>query len=111
MLDRLAEVQHATARIAQRPAHLVRHRLRALDALRRAAEVIRRFREAQPTVEVGLFEMTTVEQIEALKAGRIDVGFGRLRFDDDDIVGELVTRGARGRGAAGRPSAWRGTSA
>lgn len=53
-------------------------------------EVIRRFRQAQPEVEVGLSELTTLQQIEALKAGRIDVGFGRLAFDDAAIVGTVV---------------------
>ena len=43
-------------------------------------EVIRRFRAAEPSVEVGLSELTTLQQLEALKAGRIDVGFGRLRL-------------------------------
>ena len=36
-----------------------------------------------PDVEIGLSELTTLEQAAALKDGRIDVGFGRLRFDDD----------------------------
>ena len=56
--------------------------------------MIRRFRAAQPTVEVGLSELTTVQQLEALKAGRIDVGFGRLSFDDESIAGEVVTEEA-----------------
>jgi DNA-binding transcriptional LysR family regulator len=34
--------------------------------------------------------MTTVQQIDALKAGRIDVGFGRLQIEDDAVIGELV---------------------
>ena len=45
-------------------------------------ELIRRFRIARPGIEVALSEMTTLEQAAALKDGRIDVGFGRLRFDD-----------------------------
>jgi DNA-binding transcriptional LysR family regulator len=48
-------------------------------------ELIRRFRIKAPGVEVILSEMTTLEQAAALKDGRIDVGFGRLRFDDDGI--------------------------
>ena len=41
-------------------------------------DIIRRYRERYPEVEVTLHEMTTVEQMQALKEGRIDVGFGRL---------------------------------
>jgi len=45
-------------------------------------EVLRRYREARPTVELGLQELTSLEQITALKEGRIDVGFGRIPFND-----------------------------
>jgi len=47
--------------------------------------VIRRFRDGLAHVEVSLFECSTVEQITALKDGRIDVGFGRLRVEDPAI--------------------------
>jgi LysR family transcriptional regulator, benzoate and cis,cis-muconate-responsive activator of ben and cat genes len=50
-------------------------------------ELIRRFRIIVPGVEVQLVELSTLEQVAALKDGRIDVGFGRLRFDD-----EMITR-------------------
>jgi len=36
-------------------------------------------------IELTLVEMTTVQQIQALKAGRIDVGFGRLQIDDPEV--------------------------
>ncbi|PCE33783.1 LysR family transcriptional regulator [Burkholderia ubonensis] len=53
-------------------------------------DVIRAFREARPDVELSLIEMFTLEQLGALKGGRIDVGFGRLRFDDDQLVREAL---------------------
>ncbi|KAB0638344.1 LysR family transcriptional regulator [Burkholderia latens] len=53
-------------------------------------DVIRAFRDAQPDVELSLVEMFTLEQLGALKGGRIDVGFGRLRFDDDQLVREAL---------------------
>lgn len=48
-------------------------------------EVIRRFRDCSGHVEISLLECSTVEQIVALKDGRIDVGFGRLRIEDPAI--------------------------
>jgi LysR family transcriptional regulator, benzoate and cis,cis-muconate-responsive activator of ben and cat genes len=48
-------------------------------------EMIRRFRETSPAIDVDLIEMTTIEQIEALKDGRIDAGLGRLRIEDAEI--------------------------
>ncbi|WP_104204397.1 LysR family transcriptional regulator [Billgrantia saliphila] len=41
-------------------------------------------------VEMTLVELTTVQQIQALKAGRIDIGFGRLRIDDPDVEQEVL---------------------
>lgn len=53
-------------------------------------DVIRRLRQGEPDIEVGLVDLTTMEQAEALKSGRIDVGFGRLVVNDDAIVSEIV---------------------
>ena len=90
LLDRMAEVQAATARIAGGGRTWFGLGFVPSTLYGALPEVIRRFREAQPAVELSLFEMTTVQQLEALKAGRIDVGFGRLQVDDDQIIGELV---------------------
>lgn len=91
MLDRLKEVRAATTRIAQGQRAWFGIGFVPSALYGALPEVIRRFREAQPTADVGLSELTTVQQIEALKAGRIDVGVGRLRFDDDRITGEVIT--------------------
>jgi len=48
-------------------------------------ELIREFRAAAPSVELSLIELVSLEQISALKEGRIDVGFGRVRFEDEEV--------------------------
>ncbi|SAK87859.1 transcriptional regulator CatR [Caballeronia pedi] len=48
-------------------------------------KLIRRFRDENATVELSLHEMSTMDQIRALKDGRIDVGFGRIRLEDANI--------------------------
>ncbi|KXU83593.1 LysR family transcriptional regulator [Caballeronia megalochromosomata] len=48
-------------------------------------KIIRRFRDQNATVELSLHEMSTMDQIRALKDGRIDVGFGRIRHEDANI--------------------------
>lgn len=49
-------------------------------------ELIRQLRSTDTLeLELGLSEMTTLQQVEALKAGRIDVGFGRIHIDDPAI--------------------------
>ncbi len=52
--------------------------------------LIRRFRATRPEVDVSLLEMTTLEQLAALKEGRIDAGFGRILFEDDAIQRHLL---------------------
>jgi len=53
-------------------------------------DVIRAFREAAPLIQISLIEMFTIEQLSALKGGRIDVGFGRLRFDELQLAREVL---------------------
>lgn len=91
LLDRLTELRVATMRIArgQRTWFSIGFVPSTLYGV--LPEVIRCFRAARPEVEVGLSELTTVQQLEALKAGRIDVGFGRLRFQDAEIAGEVIS--------------------
>jgi DNA-binding transcriptional LysR family regulator len=48
-------------------------------------EIVRRFRNRFESVEISFHEMTTMEQLRALKEGRIDVGFGRLKSEDPAI--------------------------
>lgn len=52
--------------------------------------LIRRFRAARPDVDIGLSELTSLQQVAALKAGRIDVGFGRLLLQSPEVVCEVV---------------------
>lgn len=52
--------------------------------------MIVRFRQAAPDIDVDLVEMNTLEQIEALKDGRIDIGIGRLRFEEAGIRRRVI---------------------
>jgi DNA-binding transcriptional LysR family regulator len=56
----------------------------------RLPDIIRGFRRAAPDVDLRLIEMMSIEQIAALKEGRINVGFGRVRFDDPVIEREVL---------------------
>ncbi|WP_010111235.1 cis,cis-muconate-binding transcription regulator CatM [Acinetobacter sp. P8-3-8] len=48
-------------------------------------QIIYLFRQNNPEIEVELIECGTKNQIEALKQGKIDIGFGRLRISDPAI--------------------------
>ena len=52
--------------------------------------VIRQYRAARPEVELVLLELTSLEQIAALRDNRIDVGFGRVALDDPGIRRQLL---------------------
>lgn len=86
VLARVDEITSMTRRIAK--GHISQFRIGFVastlyDAL---PELIRRFRQTRPGIDIVLLEMNTLEQTAALKDGRIDVGFGRLRFENADII-------------------------
>lgn len=90
LLERVEEVCEATRRIAagKRAWFGIGFVPSMLYGL--LPDLIRRFRAAAQDVELGLLELTTVQQAEALKAGRIDVGIGRLALVDDEITCEAI---------------------
>ncbi|MGV3653043.1 MAG: LysR family transcriptional regulator [Noviherbaspirillum sp.] len=53
-------------------------------------DFIRALRVMDPRVEVGLSELTTMQQFDALKAGRIDLGFGRILLEDRAVVQRII---------------------
>lgn len=48
------------------------------------------FKQQHPHLKIEMMEMNTHEQIQALKEGRIDVGFGRLRISDPAVKRVLL---------------------
>jgi len=52
--------------------------------------IIRHYRTLTPDIELSLSEMTSLEQVAALKDGRIDVGFSRFRIEDSSIQREVL---------------------
>jgi DNA-binding transcriptional LysR family regulator len=51
--------------------------------------MVRRLRRNK-NLEVILHELKTEEQVKALKAGKIDIGIGRVRIEDPDVEQELL---------------------
>lgn len=51
--------------------------------------LVRRLRRNK-NLEIVLHELKTQEQVEALKAGKIDIGFGRIRIEDPDVEQQLL---------------------
>lgn len=51
--------------------------------------LVRKLRQ-KDNVELILAELTSIQQVQALKAGRIDIGFGRLQIDDPEVEQEVL---------------------
>lgn len=48
--------------------------------------VVRMFRQRYPDTDVHLVDLNSVQQINELKTGRIDLGFGRIRSSDTSVA-------------------------
>jgi DNA-binding transcriptional LysR family regulator len=48
--------------------------------------LVRKLRQQLPGIDIQLVELSSIEQVEALKTGRIDLGFGRLRANDNAVA-------------------------
>ena len=92
VLERVEEMKAITQRLheAERP----RFRIGFVPATLygRLPELIRRYRAVRPGVDLTLLELSTLEQVAALKEGRIDVGYGRIPFDDPAIERTLLRK-------------------
>ncbi|WP_088283863.1 LysR family transcriptional regulator [Ideonella sp. A 288] len=89
LLEQAAQATRATRRVARMERRLVIGFV-ASTMYGALPRLVRLFRAALPQVEIALDEMGTLDQIEALKSGRIDVGFGRIRLDDASIKREVL---------------------
>jgi DNA-binding transcriptional LysR family regulator len=52
--------------------------------------LVRKLRQHAPTLDIQLLELVSIQQIPALKEGRIDIGFGRLRPTDPNVVSTVL---------------------
>lgn len=48
--------------------------------------LVRMFRKRYPDTDVHLVDMGSIQQIQELKSGRIDLGFGRIRSNDSSVA-------------------------
>lgn len=55
-------------------------------------QIIYLFRQKNPEIQVELIECSTKDQVEALKLGKIDIGFGRLPISDPAVKRLLLRK-------------------
>ena len=83
LLDQVRDLKAMTQRIGKRERTLAIGFV-ASTLYGQLPDIVHRYSALHPEV-VSLHEMTTMEQLAALKDGRIDVGFGRLKGEDASI--------------------------
>jgi len=85
MMQKLSETVQATQRIGRREKRRVGVGFVPSVLYGYMPRFIRQLRELDSSVELGLIEMITLQQFEALKTGRIDIGVGRILLSDPEI--------------------------
>ncbi|QBF24402.1 LysR family transcriptional regulator [Pseudomonas tructae] len=89
LLDQLEQIADGTRRIANSERQWLRIGFAPSTLYDLLPELIRQLRRNEE-LELGLQEMITLQQVEALKAGRIDIGFGRIHIQDPAIEQVLL---------------------
>lgn len=90
ILSSLEQLRHGMARF--RSAAQPRFVIGVVGSIMHGAmpRIIRNFRAHDPKLDVELVELTTLEQVDALKSGRCDSGLGRVRIDDPAVRREIL---------------------
>ncbi|GJD47738.1 HTH-type transcriptional regulator BenM [Methylobacterium crusticola] len=105
VLERADEMRTLGRRLRQAERNRFRIGFVSSTLYGRLPEIIRGYRIKRPDVDLTLLEFMTLEQISALKEGRIDVGFGRIEIDDPAIRRILLRNESI---VAAVPAAWDG---
>lgn len=90
ILGRIDQMKAATRRVGLNQNKIVSIGFVASTLYGGLPSLVRKLRQHAPTLDLQLLDMASVEQIAALKEGRIDVGFGRVQHSDPGIVGIVL---------------------
>ena len=80
LLKRIEQMQIATTRLGQSYQQQLSIGFVVSTMYSGLPSLIQSFKSAYPNTRLQFLEMTSAEQFEALKSGRIDIGFGRVRM-------------------------------
>lgn len=90
IVERFDELRALAGRMRAARQDVLRIGLVASTLYGRLPDVIRSYRARRPSVELSLVELFSIEQVAALKEGRIDIGFGRIPLDDPAVERRLL---------------------
>src|SRR5690625_3965126 len=86
LLHRLQQIEEATTKLGKSEQSTLRIGFVASTLYGGLPILVRKFRTIYPEVKLQFSELTSLEQIQELKAGRIDIGIGRVRVYDPSIA-------------------------
>jgi LysR family transcriptional regulator, benzoate and cis,cis-muconate-responsive activator of ben and cat genes len=94
ILGRVEQMQAATRRVGLNQNSVFSIGFVASTLYGGLPSLVRKLREHAPELDIQLLELVSVQQIPALKEGRIDIGFGRVRHRDPNIA-DIMLRDER----------------
>ena len=86
ILGRVEQLKLATQRVGKQERRVLSIGFVASALYGGVPALVRELRKHAPELDIQLLEMMSSQQIEALKTGRIDIGFGRVRRNDPAVV-------------------------
>lgn len=90
VLGRVEQMKDATRRVGQNRNQLLSIGFVASTLYGGLPTLVRKLRQNAPDLDIQLLELLSIQQIPALKEGRIDMGFGRLKHIDAGIVSTVL---------------------
>lgn len=90
VLGRVEQMREATRRVGLNRNRVLSIGFVASTLYGGLPPLVRKLRQAEPDLDIQLLEMLSTQQIAALKEGRIDIGFGRLRHSDPNVTGVVL---------------------
>ena len=94
VLRRVEQMKEATIQVGKGQARRLSIGFVASTLYGALPVLTQKLRQRYPDIDFQLLELTTMQQIAALKDGRIDIGFGRVRSDDRSVA-RIVLREER----------------
>lgn len=86
VLGRVDQMKDATRRVGMNRNRVLSMGFVASTLYGGLPVLVRKLRHSAPELDIQLLELMSVHQVAALKEGRIDIGFGRIRHNDPNIV-------------------------
>ncbi|HEY3540747.1 MAG TPA: LysR family transcriptional regulator [Trinickia sp.] len=90
VLGRVEQMQAATRRVGLNQRSVLSIGFVASTLYGGLPTLMRKLREHAPELDIQVVELMSVQQIQALKEGRIDIGFGRVRHSDPNVTGIVL---------------------